>query len=397
MATDPNSLAQDKDFLGAAPEDQIKYLAAQDPEFAKAPREDQIGYVNHLTGRPSVPGVPSPARASVNPILKAPEESGLETGPLVSSHPEENDTLSHGAGSYRALARMVHAAGQAVNPLEQIPAMFHAAVDKPQDSQQAAEEAAAEAGGAASGVPPVVSRLLYRTAVKPVANAVDDYSHGRVTPDDALANAPEALGGAAGQVVGAKTLEALPGGVSSARQSLFPTMEEAGKLFHPIEQAAKQTPIDIKAARAIAEEAKQYADAGATMPSVLKKFLDRTEPTAPASFPHPATPAPDVLYPEGRLFAQNAGRLSASERLASTPNMQRLAGKFADALKTANRDAADSIGMGKQYDQAMSAYKGAAGRAQLMQNLKEIATKAAIGAAGLGGVEYIVSKAMAKK
>lgn len=319
-------------------------------------------------------------------ITNAPEESGLETGPLHSYNPAENNSLAHGGESARFLARAANAAGEALNPVTQIPALFHAAVDKPQDSEQGAEERGAEAGGAASGVPPVLSRFLYRTAVKPVANAIQDYSSGKVTPEAAMNVSPEALGGAAGTVVGAKALESLPG----IRKTLLPTTEEAGKLFQPIEAAAQRVPVNTSAARAIAEEAQRYGDAGATVPPVLKKFLARTEPT-PASFPTPAIPADPVNYPEGRLFGQNASRLSATDRLAATPNMERLVGKFADALRTANRDAAEQVGMGDQYDAAMKAYGGAAGRAKMLANLGDVAKKAAIGALGLEGLRYIIS------
>src|SRR5580704_10873644 len=51
--TDPNALAQDKDFAAAPPEEQAKYLSAQDPDFAKASKEDQVGYLQHLTGNPA--------------------------------------------------------------------------------------------------------------------------------------------------------------------------------------------------------------------------------------------------------------------------------------------------------------------------------------------------------
>lgn len=165
---------------------------------------------------------------------------------------------------------------------------------------------------------------------------------------------------------------------------------EAGKLFQPIETAAAKVPVDTAAARAIADEAQRYAKTGATLPPVLKKFLARTEPT-PATFPYPAEPAPAVLYPEGRLFGQNASRLSAADTLAATPNMQRLVGQFSDALRTANRAAAEKVGMGEAYDTAMKTYNSAAKRRDLMNNLAEYAkgavAKAAIaGAVGAGGV-----------
>lgn len=172
------------------------------PQFDEKPEYADVNAKTHLVG----PGSPT--------ILNAPEESGLETGPLVSHNPEENDTLTHGAGSARALARMIHSAGEALNPVTQIPAMFHAALDKPQDAQQAMEEQAATA----PNVPPVLSRFVYRTMVKPTMNAVEDYGAGRVAPEAAANVAPEALGGAAGTVVGGKALDSLIGAASSAAE-----------------------------------------------------------------------------------------------------------------------------------------------------------------------------------
>ena len=150
--------------------------------------------------------------SSVNkaPLIEnAPEESGLETGPLVARNPAENDTLTHGAGSFRALARTASAAADALNPVKQVPAMFHAAFDKPEDSQQDAEEQGAAVGGSLQGAPPILSRFLYRTAIKPAVNAVEDYAAGRVSPEAAGNVAPEALGTAGGTVVGGKALESL--------------------------------------------------------------------------------------------------------------------------------------------------------------------------------------------
>ena len=344
--------------------------------------------------------------------------------------------------------------------------------------------------------------------------------------------------------------------VSRIRQAALPTTEEAGKLFQPIAAAAQNTPIETGPARAIAEEAKRYADAGATMPKVLSRFLKATQapevpevpemasrgaipgnmaapsealpsavengqpmttpfsdtegaartiardpnlPPTPGQKPPVSvaalserpgktilsikvngvragrmslTPMPELgdgaveistsqldksfrgkgngtaayqqaieyarskgvktlfsdnqvkpgaanvwdsmvqkgqavwdtatqrykidlastpppgqmLYPEGRLFAQNAGRLSASDRLASTPNMQRLTSQFYGALRDANRSAAESIGMGKEYDAAMSKYAGAANREKLMQNLGEFAKNEVVKWAIRGGI-----------
>lgn len=172
---------------------------------------------------------------------------------------------------------------------------------------------------------------------------------------------------------------------SKARQVLLPTTEEAGKLFQPIEAAAKSTPVKTDMARAIAEEAQKYGNAGASgPPKVLTRFLARTAET-------PMNPQSPVFYPEARKFAENAGRLSASEKLALNPQMDRLVSKFAAALKTANRAAADEVGMAPQYDEAMRQYAGAANRAKMLDKVKDVAKDAVIklaigGAIGAGGV-----------
>jgi hypothetical protein len=175
---------------------------------------------------------------------------------------------------------------------------------------------------------------------------------------------------------------------SAAKGALPPSTAEAGKLFQPIEAAAKSTPVDSSPARAIAEEAKKYADAGATgPPKVLSRFLARTADSAPMD------PQSPVFYPEARKFAENAGRLSVTEKLATNPQMQRLVGKFADALRTANRAAADQVGMADQYDQAMKTYAGAAGREKMLANLGDVAKKAAIAYVGYEGLHRIISAA----
>jgi hypothetical protein len=67
---DPSQLAQDKDFMGADPEEQMKFLSSQDQDFAKAPREDQMGYLEHLTGKPVRPNVGLAPPAGAPPTTK---------------------------------------------------------------------------------------------------------------------------------------------------------------------------------------------------------------------------------------------------------------------------------------------------------------------------------------
>jgi hypothetical protein len=187
---------------------------------------------------------------------------------------------------------------------------------------------------------------------------------------------------------------------SQVRQAILPTKQEVGKLFQPIEAAAKDTPVNLTDVRRIAEEAQRSDAAGGGAPPVIKKFLKRTEPT-PANFPSPAEPAPAMNYPEARLFAQNSGRLSASDKMAANGPMQRLVGEFAAALKDANRAAAEKVGMGEEYDQAMKRYASVAKRDEFLGNLKKIATDAVVKhgatAVGLGAGGALAYKLLSDK
>lgn len=221
-------------------------------------------------------------------ITKAPEESGLETGPLVSHNPAENDTLAHGAGSARSIARTFHAAGQALNPLTQVPAMYHSLVDKPEDSAQATEENSAAVGMALPGagslpsVPPALGRFIYRTAIKPVKNAVEDYSAGRVTPEAALNVGPEAMGTAGGTYVGGKILDKLIG--AAAPRTPTPDLSDLiGGTYsktgdHLSSALRSNTKVDVPAEAKIAAPAIEEGlnDRGITTPS----FKGRNGPVA---------------------------------------------------------------------------------------------------------------------
>ena len=86
------------------------------------------------------------------------------------------------------LKREALAAGQAFNPANAISALYHAASDAPRPDENADFERSIGPTG----------RLIDRTLVQPTANAIRDYAGGKVSYDDILANAPEALGAAGG-------------------------------------------------------------------------------------------------------------------------------------------------------------------------------------------------------
>ena len=290
--------------------------------------------------------------------------SAAPTGAKAWLNDAENDVLHGGQNTF--IGKLLHAAG--ANP-----------------------------NGAEAGVSPAVAQNMASVPLGVIhtAQGIADM------PDHPVTGGLHALGGALQTAtlplsfIAPETQALKDASVASqVRQALLPTTQEVGKGFAPIEAAAKSTPINTDAARAIADEANKYAQTGAQMPKVLRNFLDRTAGKSPMD------PQSPVFYPEGRKFAENAGKLSVSETMDTKPQMQRLVGKFADALKTANRDAAAEVGMGDQYDEVMKAYRGAAGRENMLEKLKDLATSEVVKhvatGAGIGGAGYAAYKTFGK-
>ena len=257
-------------------------------------------------------------------------------------------------------------------------------------NKEQALRAGEQIGSALSAVAPVMTfgaSLPVQAAIGAAAGALGTKSQGG-TNLQALRNA--AIGGAV-----PATAEYLP----AARQALLPTLEEAGAKFAPVEAAAAKVPINTAPARALTEQAAEYGQAGSTVPKVLRNFMSRTNPQTGFPLPEGAESTPQMLYPEGRKFAENAGRLSAQEAMESNPQMRRLTAQFAEALKTANRDAAAKVGMADAYDDAMQSYRGASRRAELVQNAKDVAQRYVIHGAltGVGlGAGYGIYHGMTK-
>lgn len=197
-------------------------------EFPDTMSDDDIGAAIKKNSAPTPDQTVNAAVASVprpsgpNPILKAPEESGLETGPLVSSNPDENDTLSHGAGSFRALAREANAAKNSITGIPS--SIYHAFADAPTPEETQEAGGPQEVQGAKR-----VGLGVGRLTSEPIINAAKWYSQaaqGKV-PDalnQALSVAPEAIGAGAGNMLAGKAIESarLPQAVSDTIRQDIP-------------------------------------------------------------------------------------------------------------------------------------------------------------------------------
>lgn len=182
----------------------------------------------------------------------------------------------------------------------------------------------------------------------------------------------QAAQGAGNMLVSSELPNAISGAgsLAAALANKIPSKARAGANFQAVMEAARNVPIDTTEAGNAALRAEQLSKTGSTLPKVLNDFLKY-----PGDRP--------LNYEIGRDFASNAGALSASEKLASNPQMLRQVGQFASAMKEANRAAAAEVGMGGLYDSAMAEYAKAANMAEKAAIVKKWAGRAAV-AAGLG-------------
>lgn len=161
-----------------------------------------------------------------------------------------------------------------------------------------------------------------------------------------------------------------------AVNAVLPNAARAGANLDRIRAAAKSEPNDIAAAAKEAARSKELNQTtGATLPPVIRAFIRN----------HVDSGSP-LMYPEGFDIASQAGQYmaNATKAMKAKLGMQwAQIGKFTDAIKTANRDTAERVGMGDLYDQAMKEYR----QAKTIEHAKEVLgkwTTRAIIAAGLG-------------
>lgn len=162
----------------------------------------------------------------------------------------------------------------------------------------------------------------------------------------------------------------------------IPTAARAGAKFKDVMSAAHSVSIDVNEAGKVALRIQQLAERGGTMPTAVRKFLQRV--TSPD--------LPPMAYEEARDFASNISRLSADEAGRLTPVIGREVANLRVALSKANAEAAKAAGKGKEYIQAMSEYARAmkirAATDSIFQSIKRVAPYASVG----GGSYYLTKK-----
>lgn len=152
---------------------------------------------------------------------------------------------------------------------------------------------------------------------------------------------------------------------------LLPSTEKAAGILEDVAKAANHIEVPhINRPLTEAIRIRDMANSGATMPKVVRNFLQRL------SKPEPLT------YKEARQFYENATRVSFDESNRLTPKAKYLLGKFTKALDTSIHEAAKTVGKGDEYAKGMRAYHSAAKLKDFTSRVKtEVLPRAAKGAA----------------
>ncbi len=156
-----------------------------------------------------------------------------------------------------------------------------------------------------------------------------------------------------------------------------PRLARAGKNFETVMGAAKNIPIDVNAPGQVGLRILELSDAGAQLPQVVRKFLNRV--TSPKKAP--------VTYKEARDFASNVSRLSADEAQRLTPVIKRELADLRVTLNASIAEAAKKAGKLDEYQAAMKEYAQAMKMRDAISKTWKGVKKAAV-PAGVGGAAY---------
>lgn len=224
--------------------------------------------------------------------------------------------------------------------------------------------------------------------------AVNSLQQGHGLPYSAAAGAATAVGvnvprmeqaaeqGDAGGVLGeAAVPAAIAAGTYGASRALnaLPSAARAGAAFREVKGAAGQVPIDMGKVGDTALELYTQSQRGATLPKAVRDLVNRaTKPDAPP-----------LTYAEAKDFQSNISSLSTNDKMSLKPNTVRLVGQLNGALKDSLADAADTVGKGQKFQDAMKEYHNAMKLKGFSDAAIDVAWKAALTAGGIAGAEKL--------
>ncbi len=201
-----------------------------------------------------------------------------------------------------------------------------------------------------------------------------------------LADPVEAFG-AVSMAPGTTAMQALKSFVPKSilpKSMSLPRIGAAEAKFEQVMGAAKDIPLELGKADDVALRALELAGKGkmpgrgSQLPKVLNDYIKTRELGQP------------MTYEVGRDFGSASSALSSKEARATTKVMKHQVNEFAAAMKDANRGAAEKVGLGKVYDEAMTEYRKAKNLEEAGKALIKWGRRVALGYVGIKGVGEIL-------
>jgi hypothetical protein len=197
------------------------------------------------------------------------------------------------------------------------------------------------------------------------------------------------------------TALAVGGAATKAVGDALPSTARAGAALQDVKASAGHIPIDMSGPGDTALQIYYEAKHGAFLPPPVNALLKRIgldpegrsmmEPNARSISYQTAvnrgTLDPDIppmTYQEAKSFQSNISALSASDKMSINPNIKRLVGQLNSDLKGSLEGAADTVGKGQKFQQAMQEYHHAMQLRGFTEEAIDKAWKAGLGALGLG-------------
>jgi hypothetical protein len=217
--------------------------------------------------------------------------------------------------------------------------------------------------------------------VKTLESVPEAVAHPVDTAKNVWQNVKEHPAEAAGGLVGMADTAGLG---EAAASPLLPSAARASRVFADIEKSAKDVPVTMERTQPALDEFRQSVRTGGKNAPVMNQLQNRITPRSPKvgildrmqndlndTTPEPPAPNP-INFPEARDFYSNISRQTARpgflRRAIEPPGMGDFrfrAGNVREALNSDLTNAADAIGRGEDYTNAMKEY----GRAKTLQKV----------------------------
>jgi hypothetical protein len=286
-------------------------------------------------------------------LAKYPQYSDLAAPPASAAPGAPPKTLDSGEGPIAQ--GMTTMERKFADMPGQLASAITSGIDHPRSMRQVAEDQT-----------PISSRLK---ALNPIAR--DEGSLPMNIGATAANFLPLAIDPAGGGIAESPIARSV-GAVTGLAKDALPSAARAGAALQEVKSVAGSVPIDTAKAGNSALELYTQSQRGATLPPAVNKLVRRmVQPDSPP-----------LTYEEAKDFQSNISNLSANEKMNLKPNQVRLLGQLNSDLKSSLADAADTVGKGQQFTDAMREYHQAMKLKGYSDAAIDAAWKAAIGASG---------------